>query len=360
VEPHPGLWHLVSDVTARARPESTDADLVRAAFPPGSVTGAPKIQALKAIADLEGTQREVYTGAIGYSSPHAGLELNVAIRTLEIRGAAAWMGCGGGIVADSDPHAELEEALAKARPIAAALGAAVAKAPPAARPALRLRPWVRRPDPALGLIETIAIRGGEPIDVEPHLDRLAASARALYGLKLPRPMIEPTIRDGVVRVLLRPDRRGVTVEEGPARPLTPVILEPRRLAGGLGPHKWLDRPHEPHHLAVDLDGSVLEAGSANVWILDEDGTLVTPPADGRILPGTTRARMLCAPHLRTRVRRLTLDDLAGAAAVLLTSSIRLVTPAALYPREASARAGAEAARLREHPAISRKTGSYIR
>jgi para-aminobenzoate synthetase/4-amino-4-deoxychorismate lyase len=124
-EPHPGLWHLVSHVHGELRPETGNSDLLRAAFPPGSVTGAPKVQALKVIAALEPVAREVYTGSIGYASPVAGLELNVVIRTLELRDGHLWLGAGGGIVADSDPRAELEEALSKARPIAAAVGTSV-------------------------------------------------------------------------------------------------------------------------------------------------------------------------------------------------------------------------------------------
>ena len=125
-EPHPGLWHLVSRVHGELRPGVGNGDLLRATFPPGSVTGAPKVQALKVIAALEPVAREVYTGAIGFASPVAGLELNVAIRTLELRDDRLWLGAGGGIVADSDPRSELEEALAKARPIAAAIGTSVA------------------------------------------------------------------------------------------------------------------------------------------------------------------------------------------------------------------------------------------
>jgi para-aminobenzoate synthetase / 4-amino-4-deoxychorismate lyase len=121
-EPHPGLWHLVSRVQGRLRPDVGNAELLRATFPPGSVTGAPKVQSLQVIAELERTGREVYTGAIGYASPVAGLELSVAIRTLELRAGRLWLGAGGGIVADSDPERELEEALVKARPIAAAIG----------------------------------------------------------------------------------------------------------------------------------------------------------------------------------------------------------------------------------------------
>ena len=124
-EAHPGLWHLVSRVRGTLRPETTNAALLRATFPPGSVSGAPKVQSLRVIAELERTAREVYTGSIGYSSPIAGVELNVAIRTLELRDRRLWIGAGGGIVADSDPRSELDEAIAKARPIAAAVGADV-------------------------------------------------------------------------------------------------------------------------------------------------------------------------------------------------------------------------------------------
>ncbi len=126
----PGVWHLVSEVAGTLREGVGDADLLRATFPPGSVTGAPKIQTMRVIAELEATGREAYTGAIGYASPAAGLELNVAIRTLEMRGERIWMGAGGGIVADSDPVGELDEALAKARPVIARGG----------RPAGRARP----------------------------------------------------------------------------------------------------------------------------------------------------------------------------------------------------------------------------
>ena len=356
-EPHPGLWHLVTDVRARLREGTTDADLVRAAFPPGSVTGAPKIQALKVIADLEGSQREAYTGAIGFASPHAGLQLNVAIRTLELAGGRAWIGCGGGIVADSDPRAELREALGKVAPIAGALGARV-PAPVAAIPEAPPPRWPRRPDPARGLLETIAVRGGRPVEPERHLARLAASARALYGVD-PQVELPAEAPDGRLRVLLAPG--GEVTVESLAEPAaaTEVVLEPRSLAGGLGPHKWLDRPQDPAWLAVDLDGAVLEAAWANVWIEDGEGALLTPPADGRILPGLTRERLLRAGGIASREAMLTLADLASAPAILLSSSVRLLTPAGLGGPP-SGRARGLAARLREDPAISTKTRSYIR
>jgi para-aminobenzoate synthetase/4-amino-4-deoxychorismate lyase len=125
-ESHPGVWHLVSKVRGRLRPGVGNGDLLRATFPPGSVTGAPKVQAMRVISQLEQTRREVYTGGIGFASPVAGLELSVAIRTFEHRNGCLWLGAGGGIVADSDPENEFEEALLKAGPLAAAIGSRIA------------------------------------------------------------------------------------------------------------------------------------------------------------------------------------------------------------------------------------------
>jgi para-aminobenzoate synthetase/4-amino-4-deoxychorismate lyase len=365
LEAHPGVWHLVSDVIGDARAGVTDASVLRAAFPPGSVTGAPKIQALKVIADLEGTQREVYTGAIGYASPIAGMELNVAIRTLELRGERGWLGCGGGIVADSEPRGELAEALAKAEPIARALGAGLAPAPAPRRPPHALPPFPRRPDPAAGVLETIAVRDGHAVEIAAHLARLAASALEIYDVVLPDDLAEAVAENargastGRLRVLLRPGAAPV-VELAPFGPgPAPVGLHPRSLAGGLGAHKWLDRPGRPTDLVVDLDGTVLETGSANLWLLRE-GTLVTPPADGRLLPGVTRARLLASEAFATTEEHMTLEDLENADGLVLTSSVSLATPAALAPFEPTAGAVELAAALREHPAISRRTRSYIR
>ncbi|MCP2262533.1 para-aminobenzoate synthetase component 1 [Streptoalloteichus tenebrarius] len=121
VRPHPGVWHLVSTVEGRLPSAAPHADLLAATFPPGSVTGAPKLRALEVVAELETTPREVYCGAVGVVSPLAGLELNVAIRTLEHQGDRLWLGVGGGVTADSDPHAEWRECLTKAAPLEALL-----------------------------------------------------------------------------------------------------------------------------------------------------------------------------------------------------------------------------------------------
>ncbi|MGH3872020.1 MAG: aminodeoxychorismate synthase component I [Pseudonocardiaceae bacterium] len=121
VQPHPGVWHLVSTVTGQLAVDTDDAAVLAATFPPASVTGAPKHRALEVIAALERWPREVYCGAVGMASPVAGTELNVAIRTLEFHRDRVWFGVGGGITADSDADAEWAECHTKAAPLLALL-----------------------------------------------------------------------------------------------------------------------------------------------------------------------------------------------------------------------------------------------
>ena len=97
------------------------------------MTGAPKIAAQNVIAEVESTGREAYTGAIGFASPVAGLELSVAIRTFEFAGDDVWLGVGGGVVADSDPAAEARECAVKAAPLLEAIGAREHRSRPAWR-----------------------------------------------------------------------------------------------------------------------------------------------------------------------------------------------------------------------------------
>ncbi|MBI1848864.1 MAG: anthranilate synthase component I family protein [Planctomycetes bacterium] len=120
VESYATVHHLEATVRGMMRRGADRVDLLRAAFPGGSITGAPKIRAMEIIDELEPTRRAVYTGAIGYLGNDGSLDLNVAIRTIlhrahgEARGGAVWFHAGGGIVADSDPEAEYAETMAKA------------------------------------------------------------------------------------------------------------------------------------------------------------------------------------------------------------------------------------------------------
>lgn len=121
VRPAPGVWHLVSTVTARVPLDVTMAALLDAAFPPASVTGTPKTRARQLLTGWELRRRGVYCGTVGLASPVAGCELNVAIRTVEFGSDdSAVLGVGGGITADSDPDREWDECLHKAAPIVAA------------------------------------------------------------------------------------------------------------------------------------------------------------------------------------------------------------------------------------------------
>ncbi len=127
VEAHPGLYHLVSTVTGELRPEVDLADVIRATFPPASVTGAPKPRVMQAIEDLEPVRRGVYCGAVGWIDADRGrAELAVAIRTFTLVGTATdghtQLGVGGGIVADSQPDDEWAETELKAARLLAAVG----------------------------------------------------------------------------------------------------------------------------------------------------------------------------------------------------------------------------------------------
>jgi para-aminobenzoate synthetase component 1 len=117
LEQHPTVLHLVSTVTGTLRPEYRAADLLRAAFPGGSITGAPKVRAMEIIAELEPTQRGPYCGMIGYVSVTGTMDTNIAIRTCVVREGTVYFSGGGGIVADSEPELEYRETLHKVQGI---------------------------------------------------------------------------------------------------------------------------------------------------------------------------------------------------------------------------------------------------
>jgi para-aminobenzoate synthetase component I len=121
LERHPTVQHLVSTVVGTLEVGVDAVDLIRATFPGGSITGAPKIRAMEIIAELEPSARGVYCGSIGYWSVTGELDMNIAIRTAVTVRGRVYFGAGGGIVADSDPQEEYLETLDKARAIVEAL-----------------------------------------------------------------------------------------------------------------------------------------------------------------------------------------------------------------------------------------------
>jgi anthranilate/para-aminobenzoate synthase component I len=122
LERHPTVHHLSATVQGTLRRGAGAVDVLRATFPGGSITGAPKIRAMEIIDELEPTRRAFYTGAIGALGFDGSLNLSIAIRTVLADGADYYFQAGGGVVADSDPAAEYDETLAKAAAMARALG----------------------------------------------------------------------------------------------------------------------------------------------------------------------------------------------------------------------------------------------
>ena len=120
------VHHLVSSVSGDLRPDADRIDLLKALFPGGSMTGAPKVRAMEIIDELEGEERGVYSGGIGYLSLDGGMDFNIVIRTIVCASGRAHLRVGGAIVADSIPEGEYRETLDKARALLAALGARLA------------------------------------------------------------------------------------------------------------------------------------------------------------------------------------------------------------------------------------------
>lgn len=122
LETYATVFHLTSTVEGRLREGKNRIDLLKATFPGGSITGAPKVRAMEIIDELEPTRRSVYTGSIGYLSFGGELDLNIVIRTFIIKDGRAYFQVGGAIVYDSDPEAEYQETLDKAKALIQALG----------------------------------------------------------------------------------------------------------------------------------------------------------------------------------------------------------------------------------------------
>jgi len=213
-------------------------------------------------------------------------------------------------------------------------------------------PWLpARPDPSAGVFETIRAERGTALFLADHLARLRASVRALYGAELGDELDAcvavafGTVPDDAarrLRVAATPSTETAVALQAGLAPLgiaaerTAVPLRPWTAPGGLGAHKWADRRRidqaaqrlDATPLIVEPGGEVLEAAWGNVWAL-EGTRLATPPADGRILPGVTRARLLGLAGelgLEAAEERLSLERLARADAILLTSSLRLAVP----------------------------------
>ena len=207
-----------------------------------------------------------------------------------------------------------------------------------------------RPDPSAGVFETIAVADGAIQALHEHLERIENSVAELYGRHLPADSVDraraaalPLHGRHRMRIQARPAPDGLTVNVttepyAPPDPNRVYTLAPTVLPGGIGPHKWCDRRLLDRlsgagsvPLLVETDGELLEVAWANVWILEGE-RIVTPPADGRILPGVTRELLLAHAReirLTAVAEPISLDRARQADAIFLTSSLRLAASAAL-------------------------------
>ncbi|HET9644297.1 MAG TPA: aminodeoxychorismate synthase component I [Burkholderiaceae bacterium] len=339
VEPYATVFQMTSTIEARRRESVGMAQVLRALFPCGSITGAPKHRTMEWIAQLESEPRGLYTGAIGWveevgesgATPNntcPDFTLSVAIRTITLGPADSFathpltLGVGGGIVLDSIPADEYDETLWKARFLTAI-------------------------DPGVELFETMrATREGVPLRHR-HRDRLLRSARSL-GFAFD-PLAFDAALDGAVetlpsdaphrlRIALRFDGR-LSTTVAPLLPLPPgplrVLLadDPLPAARPLATHKTTLRAAYDAGIrraegagAFDTlffgsEGQLLEGGRSNVF-LRIGGLWFTPPLEDGVLPGVMRSVLLDNPSWNVIECRLTRSDLERAEEIAVCNALR--------------------------------------
>jgi para-aminobenzoate synthetase/4-amino-4-deoxychorismate lyase len=306
VETYPTLHTMVSTVTARKRADAGMADILRALFPCGSVTGAPKIRAMEILRELETSSRGAYCGAVGCFAPapnnQFSAHFNVAIRTLTICGDTGEMGIGGGVVQDSREDSEYAECLLKARFFEA----------------------TRKP---LELIETLRWDNGF-VRLDGHMTRMAASARALglaYDSCAARIALQEAVtgRTGPLRIRLTLNEQGAhhaTAHELDTNPphWTYAVSSRRTDSGDLLlRHKtnWRELyESEVRRLGTDEAifcnerGELTEGARSNIFVRRGD-LLLTPPLCAGVLDGRLRAELIAQGRAREEI--LMPADLTG-------------------------------------------------
>ncbi len=319
VESYPTVHQMVSTVRARLSPGKGAMDLVRALFPCGSITGAPKIRAMELLVDVERDARGPYCGAIGRIDADGNAAFNVAIRTLRLTPiengqGSALLGIGSAIVADSEPLAERRECEVKA-------GFLRRAAPDLTAPVCDLIETMRfEPESGIALLEL-------------HLARMKASAAAL-GFTFDRHALRNQIQalcfelDAPSRVRLLVARSGASALE--TAPLPALLPAPVKVAALPHPldssdwrlaHKTSDRGFYEDALAaarsfgadeavlVRGDGLVTEGSWTSIFADGPDGVLLTPPLALGLLPGVLREHLIAEG--KAREAELTLETLAG-------------------------------------------------
>jgi para-aminobenzoate synthetase/4-amino-4-deoxychorismate lyase len=341
VETYRSVHQMTSGITAELRSDMGLRDMLRALFPCGSVTGAPKVRAMEIIRELEGEARGIYTGAIGHISPAGDAQFNVAIRTVVLDETGGEMGIGGGIVADSKEESEYEECLLKAH-------------------------FLTKIDAPFELIETLRYEQGEGFHLlERHLARLQASAHH-FGYPFSREAVIAALEAqgaeiaapvALVRLLLAEDGAIAVTATGIALPTKDTVwrfvISDQRVdeKDPLFYHKttrrqFYDKEMERQKALNGCDEVVflnqrgeLTEGTRTTLFLEQDGRLFTPALACGLLPGTLREELLDLPRAAASEAVLTPADLARADRIYLGNSVRgLIRAELMQPAEAAARA----------------------
>ena len=321
-EKYPTLWQMTSEVRCRTR--ARIQPVLRALFPPSSITGAPKASTMNIISSLEISPRRIYTGTIGYLGPNRQSQFNVAIRTVLVdKGAErAEYGVGGGIVWDSTPRGEWDECATKAKSL-------------------------HRQNPSFSLLETMLWTPEEGYHLLPaHLDRLKSSAGYfdfMIDIREIKWRLDEFSRDlssACWKVRLLADRKGrINIEKMALDPLPePVSLslaqKPVDRANPFLFHKTTFReiynsalPENSGADSVILwneQGQVTESTTANIT-LAIDGDLYTPPVRCGLLAGTYRRYLLGCGMIREKI--ILKEDLKACPDIFLINSVGGFIPA---------------------------------
>lgn len=323
VETYHSLHQMISIIRAKQKPDLPLIDQMRALFPPGSITGAPKIRAMELIDDLEKKPRGIYTGAIGYFGPDKNYCFNVAIRTVTLdKEGNGEMGIGSGLLYDSKAKDEYDECLLKLK-------------------------FLQNERPEFSLLETMAYTPTEGILYKTeHIDRLAHSA-SYFQYPFDQQEFE-TLLDSFIENTSTSLRLRVLLSSNGAVSITPTKLE-KSVSDASWRVVWADTPmnsnnlylyHKTTHRAfyddareraqkkdktikevifINERGEVTEGSFTNVFI-EQAGKLVTPPLSSGLLPGTLREHLLKNQDVTEKV--LTMQDFETADQIYVGNSVR--------------------------------------
>jgi para-aminobenzoate synthetase/4-amino-4-deoxychorismate lyase len=322
VETYETLYQMTSTVHGKLKTDVTFTDILGACFPAASITGAPKVAAMKKIYELETSPRKIYTGSIGCIYPDGDFCLNVAIRTLLCSGEATELGIGGGIVYDSGKDSELEEAMLKSRFIHAA-------------------------EPDFELLETMLLDKNKNItDLERHLARMENSARFFnfnFDLGKAFELIKSKTRlmPGNSRLRLLLDFRGnfrlrayplKNIGWGLEKAKIKLAEECVCSSNKFLRHKTTRRDFYNRQfkkateagldevIFVNERQEICEGAITNIFIQDDNGEWITPQLDCGLLPGVWRAENI--DKLNAAEKVLYVEDLKKAKKILIGNSVR--------------------------------------